>query len=138
MTIAVDLGRKATKPTNQPVIIVDYRGQYESPSKSNWTQSGPIASRGGSVQIFLRQHIATCDFPEDGGGGLYPMPPLLDPPMTKVNFINCTFSHGLVHLIYFPDTYDGLAVAGGMGEGHIPCSAIEEMIRVVKSGMLFK
>ena len=64
------------------------------------------------------------------------MPPILDPPMTKVNFINCTFSHGLVHLIYFPDTYDGLAVAGGMGEGHIPCSAIEEMIRVVKSGML--
>ena len=57
---------------------------------------------------------------------------------TKVKFINCTFSHGLVHLISFSDTYDGLAVAGGMGEGHIPCSAIEEMIRVVKSGMLLK
>ena len=105
-------------------------------------QLDPIGSKclsRGSVPIFLRQHIAACDFPEDGGGGLYPMPPppiILDPPMTKVNFINCTFSHGLVHLIYFPDTYDGLAVAGGMGEGHIPCSAIEEMIRVVKSGML--
>ena len=32
------------------------------------------------------------------------------------------------------DTYDGLAVAGGMGEGHIPSDAIIEMIRVVKPG----
>lgn len=34
-----------------------------------------------------------------------------------------------------PDsTYDGLAVAGGMGEGHIPSDAIIEMIRIVKPG----
>ena len=30
---------------------------------------GPIASRGGSVPVFLRKHIATCDFPGGGGGG---------------------------------------------------------------------
>lgn len=34
-----------------------------------------------------------------------------------------------------PDsTYDGLACAGGMGEGHIPSSALIEMIRIVKPG----
>ena len=33
-------------------------------------------------------------------------------------------------------TYDGLAVAGGMGEGHIPSDAIIEMIRIVKPGIV--
>ena len=33
------------------------------------------------------------------------------------------------------DTYDCLAVAGGMGEGHIPCAALHEMIRIVKPGI---
>nr|XP_022344429.1 methyltransferase-like protein 27 isoform X1 [Crassostrea virginica] len=32
------------------------------------------------------------------------------------------------------DTYDAVVVAGGMGEGHIPCSALYEMIRIVKPG----
>ena len=41
---------------------------------------GPVASQGGSVPVFLRKHIATCDFP--GGGGADPLStPLLDPPM---------------------------------------------------------
>jgi len=30
--------------------------------------------------------------------------------------------------------YDALVIAGGMGEGHIPVNAINEMIRLVKSG----
>ncbi|KAL4241016.1 Methyltransferase domain [Mactra antiquata] len=30
--------------------------------------------------------------------------------------------------------YDGLAVSGGFGEGHIPASALHEMIRIVRSG----
>ncbi|CAL8071408.1 unnamed protein product [Orchesella dallaii] len=32
------------------------------------------------------------------------------------------------------DTYDSLVIAGGMGEGHIPVKAVDEMIRVVKPG----
>ncbi|XP_062568640.1 methyltransferase-like protein 27 isoform X1 [Saccostrea cucullata] len=32
------------------------------------------------------------------------------------------------------DTYDAAAIAGGMGEGHIPCNALYEMIRIVKPG----
>ena len=32
------------------------------------------------------------------------------------------------------DTYDSLVIAGGMGEGHIPISAFDEMIRIVKPG----
>lgn len=32
------------------------------------------------------------------------------------------------------DTYDAAAIAGGMGEGHIPCGALYEMIRIVKPG----
>ena len=28
---------------------------------------GPFASRGGSVPVFLREHIATCDFPRMDG-----------------------------------------------------------------------
>ena len=38
-------------------------------------QLDPIASQGGSVTVFLRKHIATCDFP-GGGGGLDPLSPL--------------------------------------------------------------
>ncbi|KAK3096195.1 hypothetical protein FSP39_024296 [Pinctada imbricata] len=30
--------------------------------------------------------------------------------------------------------YDVIAVAGGMGEGHIPCKALREMVRITKSG----
>ncbi|ESO94300.1 hypothetical protein LOTGIDRAFT_161525 [Lottia gigantea] len=32
------------------------------------------------------------------------------------------------------DEYDCTIVCGGMGEGHIPCSGLNEMIRVVKPG----
>lgn len=35
----------------------------------------------------------------------------------------------------FTDIYDCLVVAGGMGEGHIPVVALDEMIRVVKPGI---
>ncbi|KAG8240442.1 hypothetical protein J437_LFUL003156 [Ladona fulva] len=34
------------------------------------------------------------------------------------------------------DTYDYVASAGGMGEGHMPVTAIDEMIRIVKPGGL--
>ena len=37
----------------------------------------PIASQVGSSSVFLRRHVATCDFP---GGGRIPARPL-DPPM---------------------------------------------------------
>jgi len=36
--------------------------------------------------------------------------------------------------LYELDDYECLVIAGGMGEGHIPVSAIDEMIRVVKPG----
>jgi len=36
----------------------------------------------------------------------------------------------------YPGTYDALTVSGGFGEGHIPCTALHEMIRVVKQGNL--
>jgi L-asparaginase/Glu-tRNA(Gln) amidotransferase subunit D len=42
----------------------------------------------------------------------------------------------LVHDL-LKDDYDALVIAGGMGEGHIPVNAIDEMIRVVKPGMLY-
>ncbi|XP_048249305.1 methyltransferase-like protein 27 isoform X2 [Haliotis rufescens] len=32
------------------------------------------------------------------------------------------------------DTYDCAVTSGGMGEGHIPCSGIPELIRIVKPG----
>jgi len=36
------------------------------------------------------------------------------------------------------DTYDALVISGGMGEGHIPIRAIDEMLRIVKKGgMIF-
>ena len=34
----------------------------------------------------------------------------------------------------FSDAYAAIAIAGGMGEGHIPCSALSEMVRVVTPG----
>jgi len=34
------------------------------------------------------------------------------------------------------DTYDCLVISGGMGEGHIPTKAVDEMIRIVKPGGL--
>ncbi|XP_012939075.1 methyltransferase-like protein 27 [Aplysia californica] len=32
------------------------------------------------------------------------------------------------------DTYDAAVISGGMGEGHIPCSGMKELLRVVKPG----
>lgn len=37
-------------------------------------------------------------------------------------------------MLLYLDTYDAAAIAGGMGEGHIPCGALYEMIRIVKPG----
>ena len=34
----------------------------------------------------------------------------------------------------FPDTYNMIALSGAMGEGHLPCEALKEMIRIVKPG----
>lgn len=34
----------------------------------------------------------------------------------------------------FADTYDAVVISGGMGEGHIPCSGMEELCRIVKAG----
>ncbi|XP_067657053.1 methyltransferase-like protein 27 [Haliotis asinina] len=34
------------------------------------------------------------------------------------------------------DTYDCVVICGGMGEGHIPCSGIRELIRITKQGGL--
>lgn len=36
--------------------------------------------------------------------------------------------------LFFSDTYDCVVVSGGMGEGHIPCRAVPEMIRIAKPG----
>lgn len=38
------------------------------------------------------------------------------------------------HLDIEDNTYDVLTVSAGFGEGHIPCSALHEMVRVVKPG----
>ena len=35
------------------------------------------------------------------------------------------------------DTYDCVAISGGMGESHIPCSALHELIRITKPGEFF-
>ncbi|KAK3792845.1 hypothetical protein RRG08_039780 [Elysia crispata] len=32
------------------------------------------------------------------------------------------------------DHYDAAVISGGMGEGHIPCSGLDELIRVIKPG----
>ena len=55
-------------------ISIFHRGSYGPPFRSNWT--GPIASWRGSVPVFLRKSIATCDF---WVGRLAPVPPLLPP-----------------------------------------------------------
>ena len=44
---------------------------------------GPIASRGGSVSVFLRKPIATCDFSGGWSGSVAPPHPL-DPPVTYI------------------------------------------------------
>ena len=55
------------------ILVNVLRGLYEPPSRSNWTQGvrGPIASREGSVAVFLRKDKATCD---SQGGGRTPCP----------------------------------------------------------------
>jgi len=45
----------------------------------------------------------------------------------------CSIGYGIIKEIE-PNTYDCLVIAGGMGEGHIPVKAINEMIRVVRQG----
>ncbi|KAK7009317.1 hypothetical protein BgiMline_000826 [Biomphalaria glabrata] len=46
-----------------------------------------------------------------------------------------TFLNGTSSFIQ-SDFYDVALTSGGMGEGHIPCSGLEELIRVVKPGGL--
>lgn len=51
---------------------------------------------------------------------------------------HCTMSTFIpdTRLLLSSGAYDALVVCGGMGENQIPCSAIQEMIRVVKPGMI--
>jgi hypothetical protein len=39
-----------------------------------------------------------------------------------------------VILFAYADAYDAMVLSGAMGEGHIPCRGLTEMIRVVKPG----
>ena len=71
------------------VINVFHVGPYEPPSRSNWTVGSNCFSRG-SVPVFLRKSIATCDFP--GVGVRTPYLPL-DPP---VDHSFCCARHQLV------------------------------------------
>ena len=51
---------------------------------------GPIAPRGGSVPVFLRKPIATCDFP---GGSESPFPCLLSihTRCSRLTFLHCKY-----------------------------------------------
>ena len=50
------------------VIIVFYRGPYESLLRSNWTQGVILLLEGRSVPVFLRKPLTICDFPKVGYG----------------------------------------------------------------------
>ena len=73
-------------------------GLYEPPSRNNCTQGVQLL---GSVPVFLRKPLATCDFPGvcvcvgGGGGGPHPAPPRLDPPMAWLGY-----SLLVIHLLY--------------------------------------
>ena len=47
---------------------------------------------------------------------------------------NCSAHRRII--VTFSDAYDAVTVCGGMGENQIPCSALHEMIRLVKPGRL--
>ena len=47
---------------------------------------------------------------------------------------NCSAHRRII--VTFSDAYDAITVCGGMGENQIPCSALHEMIRLVKPGRL--
>ena len=55
-------------PENFLVNNVFHRRLYGPPSRSDWTLEVQLLLRG-TVPVFRRKHIATCDFPGRGGGG---------------------------------------------------------------------
>ena len=59
-------------PENIFVINISHRGPNGPPSRSNWTKGVQLLLEG-SVPVFLRKHIATCDF-QGGPRPLYPRP----------------------------------------------------------------
>ncbi|XP_033757216.1 methyltransferase-like protein 27 [Pecten maximus] len=67
--------------------------------------------------------------------GLDPSDKMLDVARTKDSYTNlyCEFMSDAT-LPIENDKYSCVVVAGGMGEGHIPCAAVTEMIRIVQPG----
>ena len=70
------------------LVFVSFKSQryvHTSPEKQ-LDPRGPFASRWGSIPVFLRTPIATCDLPPGGGGGVQSRPPVspLDPPMPLI------------------------------------------------------
>ena len=59
---------------------------------------GPIASRRGSVPVFLRKSLATSDFPGGGGGAGPPVPHLWTRPCIREAAI---LSKKLIHEMIF-------------------------------------
>ena len=39
-----------------------------------------------------------------------------------------------IYVIHVIDSYDSIVLSGALGEGHIPCRGLDQMIRVVKPG----
>ena len=45
--------------------------------------------------------------------------------------------HTLLNILSIhSDTYDVTVISGGMGEGHIPCAGMKELIRITKPGKM--
>ena len=55
-------------------------GRTDLPREAIGSPGGTIASRGGSLPVFVLDSIATCDF-RGGGGGVRTTVPSLDPPV---------------------------------------------------------
>ncbi|KAH9524583.1 hypothetical protein Btru_027262 [Bulinus truncatus] len=115
-----------------PAITADVLTEYfpEENSRSNAYILDVAAGSGFVGEKLLQKGFKTLDAlePSEGmlnlarGKGIYKR--------TFLTFLNGTSS------FIESDFYDVAVICGGMGEGHIPCSGLDELIRFVKPGGL--
>ena len=91
-SIRGDGGRVLTNSFSHQCIL---QGAVQTSLGKHLDTKGPIASQGGSVPVFLRKPIATCEFflGGGGGGGSGPPVPPLDPPMEILIMLTNQVAH---------------------------------------------
>ena len=99
------------------VLNLFQKGPYGPPARSNWTRWVQLLLEVGSVPVFWRKPIVTCDFNGVGGGGGGPTVSPLDPSIYKLTWRRLGYDMSSIvrpSMVYFSSSMSRIELKTGV------------------------